>query len=102
MLNNHEQREIRALEQQLRGDDPEWVLKFDVTWNSADRQRRFELTFFSIAMTLSMLMFGVMLAAQALAPALFFAAATALLVWHIRRLRHRAEQPPEPRPPEHG
>lgn len=94
MLSDHERETLLDIEHRLLADDPAWTMAFDATGRRVSRQRTFELTFHIVAMMVSMTLTGLTLAAHAPGPALFFATATGLLIWLIRRLREAAQAHP--------
>jgi len=94
MLSDHERETLLDIEHRLLAEDPSWVMAFDATGPRVSRQRTFELTFHIVAMMVSMTLTGLMLAAHAPGPALFFATVTGLLIWLIRRLREAAQAHP--------
>jgi hypothetical protein len=87
MLSDHERETLVELEGRLLADDPTWVMAFDATSRRVSRQRAFELSFHIVAVTAFGALTGLMLAAHAPGPALFFATVTGPLIWLIRRLR---------------
>jgi hypothetical protein len=90
MLSDHERETLVELEGRLLADDPTWAMAFDATSRRMSRQRAFELTFHIVAVTAFGALTGLMLAAHAPGPALFFATVTGSLIWLIRRLRKAA------------
>jgi hypothetical protein len=97
VLSDHEREALVDIERRLLADDPAWTTAFDVTGRRAVRHRAPGSTFHIVATVFSVALVGLMLAAHASGPALFFATVTGLLLCLIRRRRgstqSRAEGP---------